>query len=161
MRRILAPNVRALGGRTPQRNDAALRLFDGALDRAETEIPDWYLSQADGAVIAGEDMLRAAGWPGRSRPAGWSRGASGFKKTARDGKTILWVQRCGQFWIIERSLRVDAGVVKDETLVFAIGPRPIWTRTPGAGMWLAEYCDTTPPLLVAGYWADVGNVRVA
>jgi hypothetical protein len=138
------------------------RLVDGVLDRAETELPDWYLSQADGAVIAGADMLRAAGRrPGHSRPAGWSRGVSGFKKTSRDGKTILWVQQCGKFWIIERSLPVDADLVKDETLVFAFGPRQICTRTPEAAMWLAEYCDPMPRPPVAGYWANVGNVRVA
>jgi hypothetical protein len=97
---------------------------------------------------------------GVSSPAHWSRGTSGFKKIARDGKAVLWVQRCGEFWIIERSLRVDADLVKDETLVFAFGPRPIWTRTLEEAMWLAEYCDPMPRPPVAGYWADVGNVRV-
>jgi len=138
--------------------DAAPRLFDEVLDRAQTEMPDWYLPSAEGVLIAGEDILGAAGHrPGSPDPAGWSHGASGFRKLARDGKTVLWVQRCGQFWIIERSLRLGRGDTRGETLVFAFGARPIWTRTRAAAMRLAEFCDPIPPAPVAGYWADDGQ----
>jgi hypothetical protein len=114
-------------------------------------MPDHYLPAALGVLIAGEDMLREAGHvPGSSRPRGWSRGATGFKKLARDGMAVLWVQQCGQFWIIERSLRLDCGYMHDETLVFAFAPRPIWTHTRQEAMRLSEYCDPIPPALVAG-----------
>jgi hypothetical protein len=145
----------------PATFEAAPRLFDGIIDRAQTEMPNWYLPSADGALIAGEDMLDAVGHrSGVRHPAGWSRGISGFKKTARDGTTVLWVQQCGNFWIIERSLLLHGGYMKDETLVFVSGSRPIWTRTRQAAMQLAEHCDPMPRDPVAGYWADVGNVRV-
>jgi hypothetical protein len=123
-------------------------------------MPDWYLSAGDGVLIAGEYLLRAAHRPGPTHPTGWSRGASGFKKTARDGNSVLWVQQCGKFWIIERSLRLDGGYMKDETLVSAFGSRPIWTHTREDAMRLAELCDAIPTAAVVGYWADVGNVRV-
>jgi hypothetical protein len=136
-------------------------LFEELVDRAQTEMPDWYLRSADGVLIAGKDILRAAGHrPGTPHLTGWSCGASGFKKTARDGKTILWVQQCGKFWIIERSLRLDGDYMKDETLVFAFGSRPIWTRTREVAMRLAELCDPIPAAAMSGYWTDVGNVRV-
>ena len=143
----------------PATFEAAPRLFDRIIDRAQTEMPNWYLPSADGALVAGEDMLDAVGHrSGVRHPAGWSRGISGFKKTARDGTTVLWVQQCGNFWIIERSLLLHDGYMKDETLVS--GSRPIWTRTRQAAMQLAEHCDPMPRDPVAGYWADVGNVRV-
>ena len=145
----------------PATFEAAPRLFDGIIDRAQTEMPNWYLPSADGALIAGEDMLDAVGHrSGVRHPAGWSRGISGFKKTARDGTTVLWVQQCGNFWIIERSLLLHGGYMKDETLVFVSGSRPIWTRTRQAAMQLAEHCDPMPRAPVTGYWADVGNVRI-
>ena len=145
----------------PATFEAAPRLFDAIIDRAQTEMPNWYLPSADGALIAGEDMLDAVGHrSGVRHPAGWSRGISGFKKTARDGTTVLWVQQCGNFWIIERSLLLYGGYMKDETLVFVSGSRPIWTRTRQAAMQLAEHCDPMPRAPVTGYWADVGNVRI-
>ena len=143
----------------PATFEAAPRLFDGIIDRAQTEMPNWYLPSADGALIAGEAMLDAVGHrSGVRHPAGWSRGISGFKKTARDGTTVLWVQQCGNFWIIERSLRLEGGYMKDETLTSVSSSRPIWTRTREAAMRLAEYCDPMPAAAEAARWADVGNV---
>jgi hypothetical protein len=95
-----------------------------------------------------------------AHPPGWSRRISGFKKTARDGKSFLWVQPWGKFWIIERSIRLDAVYMQDEALVSAFGAWPIWTRTRQAAMQLAEFCDPMPRDPVTGYWADVGNIRV-
>jgi hypothetical protein len=105
MKRILRPRI---GHR---HDNTAPPLFEN-VDRAQTEMPDWYLPSADGVLIAGEDVLRAAGHrPGASRLTGWSRATSGFKKAARDGTTVLWVQQCGKFWIIERSLRLEGGYI--------------------------------------------------
>jgi hypothetical protein len=83
-----------------------------------------------------------------------------LKKTARDGKTLLWVQQCGSDWIIERSRRADCGHTQDETLVCAFGSVPIWAPTYAAAMRLAEHCDPMPRSPVAGYWASVGNIDV-
>src|SRR5262249_49217344 len=136
-------------------------LFEKFVRGARTEMPDWYLRSADGVLIAGEDMLRAAGHrPGAAPPTGGAPSAACFKKKARDGKTRPLVQRGGKLWIIERSVRLDSDYVKDETLVFAFGSRPIWTRTREAAMRLADLCDPIPAVAMSGYWTDVGNVRV-
>jgi hypothetical protein len=69
------------------------------------------------------------------------------------------VHPCGECWIVERSVPVAGGFTKDQALTFAFIPRLIGTRTCEEAMWLAEYCDAIPREPVAGYWADVGNVR--
>ena len=139
--------------------EAAPRLFDRIIDRAQTETPEWYLPSADGVLILKEGIA-VGDRSGVAHPPGWSRRISGFKKIARDGKSILWVQPCGKFWIIERSIHLDAVYMQDEALFSAFGALPIWTRTRQAAMQLAEHCDPMPRDPVAGYWADVGNVRV-
>jgi hypothetical protein len=142
-------------------NSATAHIFDHILDRAQTEMPEWYLRSAQGVLIAAPGILSTSGHrPGTFHAAGWSRGASGFKKPSRNGKSVLWVQPWGKFWIVERSVHLDAVYMRDEALVSAYGARPIWTRTRQAAMELAEYCDPMPRDPVAGYWADVGNVRV-
>jgi hypothetical protein len=142
-------------------NNATAHLFDQVLDRAQTEMPEWYLRSAREVLIAARDILATSGhWPGTFHAAGWSRGASGFKKASRDGKSVLWVQSCGKFWTIERSIHLDAVYMEDMVLVSAFGALPIWTRTRQAAMELAEYCDPLPRDPITGYWADVGNVRV-
>ena len=68
-------------------------LFDQVFDRAQTEMLECYLPSAQEVLIAAPDILPSSG----HRAAGWSRGASGFKKASRDGKSVLWVQQCGSF----------------------------------------------------------------
>jgi hypothetical protein len=132
-------------------------IFDAVLDRAQADMPDWYLSSAHGVLIAGKPVLDAIGEdPGRRDPAGWFRSASGFWKPGFDANTVLWVQKCGQYWIVERS-QCRGGEHRDETLVYAFGPCPIWTRDRQAAMRLAEYCDPIPQAPVEGCWADDGQ----
>jgi hypothetical protein len=143
------------------KHNATAHLFDQVLDRAQTEMPEWYLRSAQEVLVAAPHILSTSGHrPGTFHAAGWSHGASGFKKVSRDGKSVLWVQPCGKFWIVERSIYLDAFYMQDEALVSAFGARPIWTRTRQAAMELAEHCDPMPWTPVTGYWADVGNVRV-
>src|ERR1700719_4885056 len=107
-------------------DDAAPRLFGEVIDRVQTEMPDWYMPWVQGVVTAGEDMLSAAKQHQVSnRPQGWSRDGSGFKKRASRGGDTLRVQRCGEYWIIERSWRLECGFIKDETLALVFGPMPI------------------------------------
>jgi hypothetical protein len=68
----------------------APNLFECDVDRSQTEMPDYYLPTAPGVLIAGADMLRAAGdFPGALFPTGWTRRASGLMKPSRDGKRTL------------------------------------------------------------------------
>ena len=39
------------------------------LDRAQLVLPSWYLPLSEGAVIAGESILRAAGYSGIQSPS--------------------------------------------------------------------------------------------
>jgi hypothetical protein len=68
--------------------------------RSQTKMPDDYLPEAPGVLIAGEEMLRAAGHvPASHRPAGWTPGESGtfMRRRRRDGDHTLWVRKCGKF----------------------------------------------------------------
>jgi hypothetical protein len=119
------------------------------------------MPSAEGVLIAGEDMLLGLGHhPGASNPVGWFHRASGFNKTAPDGKSVLWVQQCGSYWIVERSRRSESGHTCDETLVCAFGSVPIWAFTCAAAMRLAEHCDPDARAPVARCWAAVGNIDI-
>jgi hypothetical protein len=144
-------------------DEAAPRLFECDIDRSQTKMPDDYLPDAPGVLIAGEDMLRAAGYvPGSNRPRGWLPAyPRNFRRRPRHkGDHMLWVRKCGELWIIARSLDLDVNTRKIETLVFAILPLPIWTRSYQAAMRLAEYCHPIPRTPVAGYWAEECMVRM-
>jgi hypothetical protein len=148
-------------------DDTAPRLFECDLDRSQTKIPDDYLPDAPGVLIAGEDMLRAAGYvPGSNRPRGWKPANPGaFTKPSRDGVHTLRVRQCGhakdkdKLWIIERSSFADIGYRKIEALVFGFGQVPIWARTYQAAMRLAEHCDPFPCPPTAGCWTEVYTVH--
>lgn len=130
------------------------RLFE-AIDRAQTVMPEWYLPSAQFVLVAGPDLLGLPDQPKACPPSGRSRRASGYKKTARDGTTLLWVQRCGLFWIIERSIKLEDGSREDQALACAFGHVPFWARTREYAMRLAQHCDPIPQAPVAGFWMKV------
>jgi len=138
-------------------------------DLSEIRTPYPYWPDIPGVLIAGRDMLLAAGdVPGASNPKGWSPcagyvlwvgwrpGAGGFKKRSCDGIHTLRVSKWGEYWLVERWAKVVSGKYKYRemhALVFAFQRTPIWTRTREAAMRLAEHCDPIPRSPVAGYWA--------
>jgi hypothetical protein len=138
-------------------------------DLSEIRTPYPYWPDIPGVLIAGKDMLLAAGdVPGASNPKGWSPcagyvlwvgwrpGAGGFKKRSCDGIHTLRVTEWGEYWLVERWANVVSGKYKYRemhALVFSFQRTPIWTRTREAAMRLAEHCDPTPRSPVAGYWA--------
>src|SRR5262245_19101995 len=90
-------------------NNATAHCFGQVVDRAQTEMPEWYLRSAREVLIVARGMPATSRHrPGTFHAIGWSRGASGFKKASRDGKSVLWVQPCGKFWIIERCVHLDS-----------------------------------------------------
>ena len=151
-------------------DEAAPKIFECDLDRAQAGMPDYFIPEAPGVLLAGKDMLIAAGdVPGAPEPAGWSPGvplmpgedgrraweAADFEKPSSDGERILRAKRFGKFWMPERSIRVTIGrgqLREVHALVFAFGNAPIWTRDRQAAMRLAEYCDPIPAAPVAGLW---------
>jgi hypothetical protein len=137
-----------------RRTKTQTTLFDAILDRSQTDIPDHYLPSATAVLIAGSIILRAIGYlPSGPSPAGWTRGADGLYRRSRAGDRTLWVQRCGDLWIVERT--APSTVEPDEALVCAFSGNPIWTRTMVSAMRLAEHCDPLPLTAVAARWTPV------
>ncbi|WP_426440111.1 hypothetical protein [Bradyrhizobium genosp. P] len=131
-------------------------LFDPILDRTQTEMPDYYLPSATHVSIAGPTILNALGYvSGGALPAGWKRGTSGFSKRSSTSDRMLWVQRCGRYWIIERSVANQPD--QDQALVCAFSGNPIWSRTMASAMLVAEHCDPLPTSVLAACWIPIGT----
>ena len=137
--------------------NVAPQVFERDVDRSQISWPYPYWQDTPGVLIAGKDMLRAAGdAPGAADPYGWSPGAGGFEKPACNGIHTLRVNQWGDFWVPERSIKLIIRrhkLQEIQALVFAFGQVPIWTHTRGAAMRLAEHCDPIPRTPVAGHWA--------
>jgi hypothetical protein len=140
-------------------------LFECLMDRDQTEMPEYYLPEAQGVVIAGEAMLRAAGYrPGSYRPrlfgkpVWYQEKRHVFRRLTYDEGRVLQVRGCGDFWVVERFYQGDTRpdglgyAYNISALVCAFSGRPIWTRKCQAAMRLADYCDPTPQPPVAGFW---------
>jgi hypothetical protein len=138
-------------------------LVECNVDRIHTGMESDYLPEAPGILIAGQDLLRAAGYrAGMPRPFYWKPAEPGKFMRPRLIKTgnKLWVSNCGEYWLVERTLDSKMGTCRTlQTLVFAFLPLPICTRTPEAAMCLANYCDRIPKVPVPGRWAKVWRVR--
>lgn len=146
-------------------DEAAPRLFKCYLERAQTDIPSFYLPGAQGAWIAGDDMLHATGYvSGSYRPRGWTLAKPGVFQR-RIGDYTLQVRQCGDRhshrWVIEHlsTLTVNGALIvlgndyrTVQTLACAFGLVPIWARKYQAAMRLAEHCHPMPrsPVATAG-----------
>jgi hypothetical protein len=65
------------------------KLFE-FIEREKFGLMPKLFSTKKGVLLAGEDLLRAAGHlPGSKRPKGWREAADGFGRRARDGKYTL------------------------------------------------------------------------
>lgn len=154
----------------PYFHEVSPQIFECDLDREQAGIPAGYMLKVSGVLLAGRDVLIAAGMaPGAPEPDGWQptvppvlecnafrlARTADFEKPSRDGNRVLRAKRFGKFWAPERSSTTSSGPYKlrlIEALVFAFGEVPIWTRTPQAAMRLAEHCDPIPTTPVAGFW---------
>ena len=127
-------------------------LFECSLDRNQTALGN-RLPWADRVLIAGDGMLRAAGYrPGSSRPRDWVRGRSCYWRELSYG--CLWVSSVGKFWLVQRTCPDDPSelYLYYNVLACAFSRWPILTRTPQAAMRLADHCDPIPRAPVAGGW---------
>src|SRR5947209_762663 len=85
-------------------------LFENVLDREKTDLPKNYLPDAPGIVIAGEGMLRAAGYrPGHYPSRSWyKQNHLVFRSEANsDAERTLQVRACGDFWVVEYFMSDD------------------------------------------------------
>jgi hypothetical protein len=117
------------------------------IDRAEADMPPWFMPDAIGAFIPNDQLLRKARYyPGSRRPKDWSPGKTGtYSKYV--GDHVLWVRGCGKFWTVERvSLWDDS----DQVLTHAVKcPMPIFTAQYQEAMRLAEFCNPEVPVDIA------------
>lgn len=142
-----------------------LPLIECLLDRDQTDVPSYYLPDAEGVNIAGEAMLSAAGYRQRSNGSndwlqqGWYKKDNHvFRRPTSDEDRILQVRRCGRFWVTEHYLKSEIDPVigiRPYALCCVFSERPIWTRGYRAAMKLAEHCDPIPRPPVAGRWKAV------
>ena len=108
-------------------------------------------SDAKGVLLAGEDLLRAAGhFAGSKRPKGWREYAEGFGRRTEDRRYTLRVFKMNNYWFVMR--RRNRSIFSSEYLALAFGPEPFCTRTDQEAMRLADHCYPDPGQTMAGRW---------
>jgi hypothetical protein len=118
------------------------------VDRDEARLPDFFLPEAIGVIVAGPEFIRAIELPLWSDyPVGWSM-VDEVRGRSHDGK--LEVAKLGEYWFIGRRGK-DHEV--SETVVESFGAVPICTRTPPDAMLLAEQCHPEVHLPIGAHWA--------
>jgi hypothetical protein len=140
----------------PSSTPTACRLFETFIDRDQAPMPRSYLPSAKGVLIAGDDLLSAAGYRARShRPKGWNKYKPGVFLKPLSIEFTLEVRQCGSWrsnmWTIERS-NFFADDYCVETLVFPFENVPIHATTYQGAMRVAEYCHPVPQVPVPGCW---------
>jgi hypothetical protein len=137
----------------PCEAEVAPKLFECFLEREQSGLPTDVLPSAIGALLAGRDLLRAAGHsPGSEWPEGWFKVPSTdcFHRCCHETKYVLEVYKFGDYWF---ALRANALLVENlEALVLAFEQVPICTDTFQEAMRLADHCHPNPGLTMGGCW---------
>jgi hypothetical protein len=136
-------------------------LFGPFLERSSVEIPEDYLPNAPGVLLAGARMSGYAGWaPGMPCPRGWEGAGPGVYKRVLlfservDAYCVLRVRQSGyeNRWAVERRDPIR-GV---QALVFPFENVPIWAKSPQEAMFLAEFYRKDHALQLVGCgWKDL------
>jgi hypothetical protein len=117
------------------------------VDRVEARLPDFFLPQAPGVIVAGADFLCAPKPPLSSDHAiGWSMVDV---NRWRSHDRALEVAKLGEYWFIGR--RELYGEITD-TIVEAFGQTPICTRLPQDAIIVAERCNPDVNLPIGATW---------
>jgi hypothetical protein len=85
----------------PCEAEVAPQLFECFIEREQSGLPTDVLPSAIGALLAGKDLLRAAGhFPGSEWPEGWFKVPSTdcFHRCCEQTKYILEVYKFGDYW---------------------------------------------------------------
>jgi len=117
------------------------------VDRAEASLPDFFLPQAPGVIVASADFLRATK-PSLSpdHGTGWSM-VDVNRWQSHD--SALEVAKLGEYWFIGR--RELYGKITD-TIVEAFGRAPICTRSSSDAIIVAERCHPEVHLPIGAKW---------
>jgi hypothetical protein len=120
------------------------------IEREQAAIGPHLFKHTSGVLLAGEDLLRAAGHvPGSRRPKGWREGVEGFGRRAEDRKYLRTI-KLGDYWFVFRS--TTRSHFDYEYLTLAFDEVPLCARTAQEGMRLADHCHPDPGLTTAGLW---------
>jgi hypothetical protein len=135
-----------------------LQLFECFIERTQADLPEDYLRGAQGAVIAGPDLIRGLDQFSQSKySAGWipSNVEGQFQREIPDCNSCLQVRKLGEFWNIQRIIIGQENREEFQALVFAFGYNPIVTRTHEEAIRLAEHCHPVARAPMAGCWVEI------
>jgi hypothetical protein len=137
----------------PCEAEVAPKLFERFVERDQSGLPTDVLPSATGALLAGKDLLRAAGrFPGSGWPKGWFKVPSTdcFHRCCQETKYILEVYKFGNHWF---ALRTSGLLAQNlEALVLAFEHVPICSTTSKGAMRLADHCHPDPGKTMPGCW---------
>ena len=129
--------------------DVYLKLFE-FIEREQAALEPYLFERASGVLLAGEDLLRAAGHvPGSGRPKGWRETVEGFGRRAEDRKYLRTI-KLGDYWFVMRS--TTRRHFDYEYLTLAFDEVPLCTRTAQEAMRLADHCHPDPGKILGGLW---------
>jgi hypothetical protein len=139
----------------PCEAEVAPELFECLVEREQTGLPTDVLPNAIGALLAGKDLLRAAGhFHGSEWPEGWFKVPSidCFHRSCHETKYILEIYKFGNYWFV---LRANGFLHENlEALVLAFEQVPICSRSSQEAMRLADHCHPDPGQTMAGCWVQ-------
>jgi len=129
--------------------DVFLKLFE-FIEREQAALEPHLFRHTSGVLVAGEDLLRAAGHvPGSRRPKGWREGVEGFGRRAEDRKYLRTI-KLGDYWYVMRSK--SRRHFDYEYLAFAFDEVPLCARSAQEAMRLADHCHPDPGKTFGGCW---------
>jgi len=126
------------------------KLFE-FIEHEQAGLSPWLFKNATGVLLAGEDLLRAAGHvPGSKRPKGWRKAVEGFGRRTADRKYTLRAIKFDDYWFVLR--RASRSNSDSEYLAFAFDEVPLCTRTDLEAMRLADHCYPDPGQTMGRCW---------
>ena len=129
--------------------DVYPKLFE-FIEREQAALEPYLFTHTSGVLLAGEDLLRAAGHvPGSKRPKGWREGVEGFGRRAEDRK-YLRTSKHGYYWFVFRS--TTRSHFDYEYLTFAFDKVPLCASTAQEAMRLADHFHPDPGKTLGGLW---------
>lgn len=124
------------------------RLFDIALNRTDTDWPEWLMPSAPGAVVANEQLVHHAtsGCPQISPHRRWSVVKfCGTQIIRIETNRVLFLRPIGKWWFIHRStIQSRSKPYRTGTLASIYGPGPIFAEDVEAAKKLAVYYNFLP-----------------
>jgi hypothetical protein len=135
----------------PPEAEVSLKLFE-LIEREQSEKLCSLFPTKIGVLLAGEDLLRAAGhFPGSKPPKGWRKAVEGFGRRTKDRKYTLRAIKLGDYWFAMRT--TSRSHMDYEHLSLAFEELPLCASTAQEAMRIADHCHPDPRKTFRGCWA--------